>query len=318
VIVILLSLHHRSLVSFPEIKRLNLPAVLLIAHCAKGFPNIQQDCHSLVLSSLASIYQYIKHRNFFKTFSDSLCNPGFTSNSGNVDYPVFSLPVTICQPPKNNKHRIYPSTALSRDFLVSSSYYPGPTKNYQPHQARNHFPSPVSSHLHEVVSLPRSLAKKHLTCLSKSRLPSPVHCHLISPARRLPLILVNSHLPSQAKKHLQSLVRSHLQSPAKSHLSSLTKSLITSSANTLPGTSLPSIPHVTSTLHPVSLTHVYHTSCLEFAQFSYLWLPNIKSNLHPVPFTYVYLTSRLAFTQYSHAQQHVYSSCSFLHSFFNN
>jgi hypothetical protein len=179
-------------------------------------------------------------------------------------------------------------------------------------------PSPVSSHLHLVVSLPRSLAKNHLTCLSKSNLPRPVHCHLLSPARRLPLTLVNSHLPSQAKKHPQSPVRSHLQSPAKSHLSSLAKSLITSSANTLPGTSLPSLPHVMSTLYLVSLTHVYHTSHLNFAQFSYLRLPHMKSTLHPVPFTYVYHTSCLAFTQYSHAQQHVYSSCSFLHSFFIN
>jgi hypothetical protein len=56
-IVILLSLHHRSPVSLPEIKRPNLPADLLIARCANGFPNIQQDCHSLVLSSRASLYQ---------------------------------------------------------------------------------------------------------------------------------------------------------------------------------------------------------------------------------------------------------------------
>ena len=65
-IIILSSLHHMSPVSLPEIKRLNLPAVLLIAHCAKGFPNIQQDCHSLVLSSLTSIYQYKKKSKFLQ------------------------------------------------------------------------------------------------------------------------------------------------------------------------------------------------------------------------------------------------------------
>jgi hypothetical protein len=160
-------------------------------------------------------------------------------------------------------------------------------------------PSKVSSHpLHLVGSLPQSLAKNHLPCLSKSNLPSPVQCHLLSPARCLPLTLVISHLPSQTMKHPQSLVRSHLPSPTKSHLPRQDKSLITPSTNASSSTSLPSLPHVTSTLHSLSLTHVYHTSCPKFftvllytvttnvvypspSTFS-LHLPQIASSINPV------------------------------------
>jgi hypothetical protein len=145
-------------------------------------------------------------------------------------------------------------------------------------------PSSVNSHpLHLVGDIPRSLAKKYLPCLSNSHLPSPVQCHLLSPARRLPLTLVTSHLPSQTMKHPQSLVRSQVQ--PKSQLPSQAKSLITPSANASPSTSLPSLPHVTSALHSLSLTNVYHTSCPKFTQLSYLWLPQMQSNLHPVLFS---------------------------------
>jgi hypothetical protein len=211
------------------------------------------------------------------------------------------------------------SLARNHHSNQARNHYPGPAKNYQPHQARNHLPSPVSSHPQSLVrSLPQSLANNHLPCLSGSHLSSPFQCHLLNLPRRLPLTLVNSHLPSQTKNHPQSLVRSHLPSPAKGHLPSLAKSLLTLSTNTSPGTFLPSLPHITSTLNPVSLTHVYHTSRLNFAQFYHLRLPQMKSTLHPVFFTYVYQTSCLPFTHYSHAQQHIYFSCGFLHQVFIN
>ena len=175
---------------------------------------------------------------------------------------------------------------------------------------------PVSSHpLHLVGSIPRSLAKKYLPCLSKSHRPSSVQCHLLSPARHLPLTLFISHLPSQTMKHPQSLVRSQIQ--PKASFQAKPKALL----------------HHLLTLHPIPLfqayhmsrlhfthylTNVYHTSCPKFAQLSYLRLPQMQSTLHPVLFPYVYHKSHLAFTQYFHAQQNVHFSCSFLHSFFIN
>jgi hypothetical protein len=183
VIVILSSLHHRSPVSLPEMKTSNLPQVFLTAHCAKGFPNIHQDCHSLVLSSLASIYQYTKHRIFSRPFltlcaiQDSLA----TSISNPVDYPISSLPFTICQPPKNNKHRIHPSMTLSVTFpiwffLASSGYLVPPTLlivilssfycwslSVRPVKSN---PSPANSYL-------PNLAKSILICPARSHLPSP-------------------------------------------------------------------------------------------------------------------------------------------------
>jgi hypothetical protein len=132
-IVILSTLHYRSpSVSLPEIKTPNLPQVFLITRHVQGFPNVQKDCHSLILPSPASICKPSTNTNqiFYKTFSHPVCNLGFPrsqrlSNSDTVDCRVFPLLVTICQPPNNNKHRIYPATALSialpiRDFMMSS------------------------------------------------------------------------------------------------------------------------------------------------------------------------------------------------------
>ena len=156
-------------------------------------------------------------------------------------------------------------------------------------------PSSVNSHpLHLVGDIPRSLAKKYLPCLSNSHLPSPVQCHLLSPARRLPLTLVISHLPSQTMKHPQSLVRSHLPSPTKSHLPSQDKSLITPSTNASSSTSLPSLPHVTSTLHSLSLTHVYHTSCPKF--FTVLLYTVTTNVVYPSPSTFSLCLSQITFS----------------------